>query len=211
MSADPVIPDTAWQAMTSRVEAAFAQRRVPIARLWRWRLRRTLVLVGPMGAGKSAVGRAVARMCGCVHLDSDALLTSLLGPIPAYFAEHGESAFRAAEARVMAYLTALPQTYVLSCGGGVVLDEDTRAAMRRRADTTVFHLDVAEAEALRRVRGGASRPALQGDPGGTWKRLRDERGPLYAEVADVSIDTTGLTAEAVAWRIVDTIRHPRRK
>lgn len=199
-----------WRRMVQAVERELERLRVPSAWLWRWRLRRRIVLVGPMGCGKSTVGRELARLVGCAHLDADTVFVQAHGPIPAYFAEHGEPAFRRAEEQVMAHLLSRHRPFVLSCGGGAVLS----AATRRRlveSDDLVVHLDVSTAVALRRVRGGQGRPALKGDPQGHWERLRNERDHLYREVADVTIDTTGLSSQDVAWRIVDSVRHRKKE
>lgn len=70
---------------------------------------------------------------------------------------------------------------------------------------------MATGDALRRVRGGQGRPALKGDPKANWERLRDERDHLYREVADVTIDTTGMSSQDVAWRIVESVRHRKKE
>lgn len=196
----------AWHRMVQAVERELDRLRVPSAWLWRWRLRRRIVLVGPMGSGKSTVGRELARLVGCAHLDADTVFAQAHGPIPEFFAEHGEPVFRRAEEQVMAHLLGRHRPFVLSCGGGTVLSAATRRLLKQSEDLVV-HLDVSTADALRRVRGGQGRPALQGDPERTWQRLRDERDHLYREVADVTIDTTGLSSQDVAWRIVESVRH----
>lgn len=199
-----------WRRMVQAVERELERLRVPSAWLWRWRLRRRIVLVGPMGCGKSTVGRELARLVGCAHLDADTVFVQAHGPIPEYFAEHGEPAFRRAEEDVMAHLLSRHRPFVLSCGGGAVLSAATRRRLVESNDLVV-HLDVATADALRRVRGGQGRPALKGDPQGNWERLRNERDRLYREVADVTIDTTGLSSQDVAWRIVDSVRHRKKE
>ncbi|XNZ01232.1 shikimate kinase [Micrococcus luteus] len=199
-----------WRRMVQAVERELERLRVPSAWLWRWRLRRRIVLVGPMGCGKSTVGRELARLVGCAHLDADTVFVQAHGPIPEYFAEHGEPAFRRAEEDVMAHLLSRHRPFVLSCGGGAVLSAATRRRLVESNDLVV-HLDVATADALRRVRGGQGRPALKGDPQGNWERLRNERDHFYREVADVTIDTTGLSSQDVAWRIVDTVRHRKKE
>nr|WP_227718812.1 MULTISPECIES: shikimate kinase [Micrococcus]MCT2006491.1 shikimate kinase [Micrococcus lylae]MCT2070968.1 shikimate kinase [Micrococcus lylae]WIK82984.1 shikimate kinase [Micrococcus lylae]SJN16688.1 Shikimate kinase I \ len=195
----------AWRRTVQAVERELERLRVPSAWLWRWRLRRRIVLVGPMGCGKSTVGRELARLVGCAHLDADAVFTQAHGPIPEFFVEHGEPAFRRAEEQVMEHLLSRHRPFVLSCGGGAVLSAATRRRLKE-SDDHVVHLDVAPSDALRRVRGGHGRPALKGDPKGNWERLRNERDHLYREVADVTIDTTGLSSQDVAWRIVESVR-----
>lgn len=200
----------AWRRMAQAVERELERLRVPSAWLWRWRLRRRIVLVGPMGCGKSTVGRELSRLVGCAHLDADTVFTQAHGPIPEFFAEHGEPAFRRAEEQVMEHLLSRHRPFVLSCGGGAVLSAATRRRLKE-SDDLVVHLDVATGDALRRVRGGHGRPALKGDPKANWERLRDERDHLYREVADVTIDTTGMSSQDVAWRIVESVRHRKKE
>lgn len=102
-----------------------------------------------------------------------------------------------------------PAPCVLSCGGGAVLHPGTRRALAG-PDSDVVYLAVGEEEALRRVGGGAGRPVLAGDPAGTWRRILAEREGLYRQVADLVLDTTGLTAAEAAWRIVGDAHRPRR-
>ncbi len=195
----------AWEAMTGALEArlataAAAADGAPAPRI---------VLVGPMGAGKTTVGRALAATTGLPFVDADELFVQVHGPIPEFFAARGEAAFREEEARVIAHVLGRPSPCVLSCGGGAVLHPATRRALRGPG-SDVVHLAVDEAEALRRVGGGAGRPVLAGDPAGTWRRILAEREPFYREVADLVVDTTGLTAAEAAWRIVEGVHRPRR-
>lgn len=163
-----------------------------------------VVLVGPMGAGKTTVGRHVAERLCLAFVDADDLFVRAHGPIPAFFAEHGEPAFRREEERVVGHVLALPEPCVLACGGGAVLSPATRARLTA-SPALVVSLTVAEEEALRRVGGGAGRPVLAGDPAGTWRRILAERAPFYREAADVEVDGTGLSPSEVASRIVDLI------
>ena len=195
----------AWEAMTGALEA----RLTAAAAAAEGPLGRRVVLVGPMGAGKTTVGRALASLTGLPFVDSDELFVQVHGPIPEFFAARGEVAFRAEEARVVAHVLGRPVPCVLSCGGGAVLHPATRRVLRAPA-CDVVHLRVDEEEALRRVGGGAGRPVLAGDPAGTWRRILAEREPLYRVVADLVVDTTGLTAAEAAWRIVEGVHRPRR-
>lgn len=146
-----------WEGMTGALEArltaaatvAAAADEDPAARP-----ARRIVLVGPMGAGKTTVGRALAAVTGLPFVDSDELFTQVHGPIPEFFAEHGEAAFRAEEARVIGHVLGRPAPCVLSCGGGAVLHPGTRRALAG-PDSDVVYLAVGEEEALRRVGGGA--------------------------------------------------------
>ena len=175
-----------WEGMTGALEArltaaatvAAAADEDPDARP-----ARRVVLVGPMGAGKTTVGRALAALTGLPFVDSDELFAQVHGPIPEFFAEHGEAAFRAEEARVIRHVLGRPAPCVLSCGGGAVLHPGTRRALAG-PDSDVVYLAVGEAEALRRVGGGAGRvqagEARRGDVAGTGQ-VRGVRGEDVAD------------------------------
>jgi shikimate kinase len=152
-----------------------------------------LVLVGPMGAGKSAIGRRLAERFALPFVDSDReieLRTST--SVATIFECEGESGFRARERDVLATLLA-GSGCVVSTGGGAVLDADTRALLRHRG--YVVHLQVTVEEQLARLARDRSRPLLAGDDRHeVLHRLAAVRGPLYAEVADLQFDTHALSA-----------------
>ncbi len=158
-----------------------------------------IALVGAPGAGKSTVGRAVATALGYAFIDVDARIEDVAGkPIADIFAHDGEQHFRALE--VDATLAALEEPAVVSLGGGAVMSPEIRAAL---ADHTVVWLKVSATQAGRRVGLNASRPLLWGDMRARLKALLEERTPLYAEVATVSVDTdhngpTQVTAAVLA-------------
>ncbi|HWI31718.1 MAG TPA: shikimate kinase [Microbacterium sp.] len=160
---------------------------------------RAIVLIGPMGAGKSSVGRRVAKALRVGFFDTDVAIIKAHGPIPDLFRSHGEPHFRALERQ--AVIDGLATGGVVALGGGAVLDPATRADLARHR---VVLLTVAPRVVAARLRD-TSRPLLQGeDPMATWTRISEERAPLYAEVADVTFDTsTGplseVTRAIVAW------------
>ncbi|MDP9883135.1 shikimate kinase [Sinomonas atrocyanea] len=162
---------------------------------------RTIVLVGPTGAGKSAVGAALARVLGVRFLDSDQALAAALGPVPELYRSLGEEAFRRAEASTVASLLADPGRAVLSLGGGAVLDGGTR---RLLAAGTVVWLDTDLATVLPRIEGG--RPLFGGDVAEAWQRNYDRRRPLYEEVASLRIDARTGTPEELAAEIAAGLR-----
>lgn len=159
-----------------------------------------IVLVGPMGAGKSSIGRRVARELGTTFTDTDSLIVREHGPIADLFAKEGEARFR--EVERVAVVEALGRGGVVALGGGAVLDADTR---RDLAGHRVVLLTVAPHIVRSRIQGDA-RPLLANgdDPVARWQTIMAARKALYEEVADVSFDTsTGplalVVADIVAW------------
>lgn len=154
-----------------------------------------IVLVGPMGAGKSRVGARLAASVGAPFVDTDQRIAERYGPIDEIFAREGEEYFRAIEREVVA--EALREEAVVSLGGGAVLDADTRDDL---ASLPVVWLQVSAEAVAPRLTGG-NRPLLAEGGLERWRRIRDERRPLYEQVAGVAIDTS---RRSVA-RIVDQI------
>lgn len=158
-----------------------------------------LVLIGPMGAGKSSVGRRVARALGQTFTDTDQVITRRHGPIPELFRRDGEARFRDLERTVV--IDALGGGGVVALGGGAIVDAATRTDL---ATHRVVLLTVSPQVVAGRIRG-SDRPLLGGeDPVGRWERISRERRALYDEVADVVFDTssgplTGVVAKIVAW------------
>ncbi len=162
---------------------------------------RALVLVGPMGAGKSSIGRKVARRLELPFTDTDAVIAREHGSIPALFASRGESQFRAIERD--AVVAALASGGVVALGGGAVLYAATRADL---AHHRVVLLTVAP-EVVRARIGGSNRPLLNdGDPLVRWQRIYDDRRTLYEEVADVTFDSSVGHISAIATAIAEWAR-----
>ena len=159
--------------------------------------RGNIVLVGPMGSGKSHVGRLLAARLGRVFADVDARIEADAGmPIPVIFSSEGEAGFRARESRVLAE-TLAPPGQVVATGGGAVLDAGNRAAMR--AAGRVVYLQVEPAEQLRRLAGDTGRPLLDvADRAQRLAELQALREPLYREAADLVFETGTLAPDAVA-------------
>ncbi|MDH5834690.1 shikimate kinase [Luteimonas kalidii] len=150
-----------------------------------------LVLVGPMGAGKSSIGRRLAGRFGLDFIDVDREIEARTGAdIPTIFECEGESGFRAREAAALADLLQR-DGLVIATGGGAVLDAGNRGRMRARG--FVVHLQVSLARQLERLARDRSRPLLAGDDREqVLHRLSQQRAPLYAEVADLGFDTDTL-------------------
>ncbi|MCC7319769.1 MAG: shikimate kinase [Rubellimicrobium sp.] len=152
----------------------------------RRRLLRPVVLVGMMGSGKTAVGRALAQKLGVPFLDSDAAIEEAAqASIAEIFARDGEAFFRTREAEVIARLLAGPPA-ILSTGGGAFMQERVRALIPAQGAVSVW-LDAAVETLWNRVRHRDTRPLLRtADPRGTLARIHAERVPVYA-LADLAV------------------------
>lgn len=153
-----------------------------------------LVLIGPMGAGKTRVGKRVARLLDVPFADTDKLVVAEHGPIAAIFAEHGEPFFRGLERAAVE--RALAGDGIVSLGGGAVLDPATRADL---AALPVVLLTVS-ARAVEGRLGAGKRPLIRNGVS-DWQRIYDERRPLYEEVADVTVDTSHRPYDAIAEEV----------
>ena len=166
---------------------------------------RRVFLIGPMGAGKSTIGRLLARKLQFTFIDSDREIEERTGAdIPWIFDVEGESGFRDREERVIEELTRR-DGIVLATGGGVVIRQSNRSALADRG--TVVYLHVSLEEQISRTARDRGRPLLQGDdPAGTLRRLMAERDPLYREIASHVVATTGLPARVVAQNLARLLR-----
>lgn len=159
-----------------------------------------LVLVGPPGAGKSTVGALLATRLGVGFTDVDDLIVERAGrSIADIFTTDGEPAFRALEEDAVAEALAAVGG-VLAVGGGAVLSERTREALRGQR---VVFLSVGMSEGVRRTGLSSARPLLTGvNPRATFKALLDARLPLYREVATLEVATDGSTPDEVVEEVL---------
>ena len=159
-----------------------------------------IFLVGPMGAGKSAVGKQLARMLRRDFHDSDAEVEAHTGvDIPFIFEKEGEAGFRRREREAIDALTRL-DGIVLATGGGAVLDPENRAALASRG--LVVYLEASVEQQLQRTRLSSHRPLLEtDDPAARLARLMQERGPLYRDLAVLAVPTDGRLVREVAQDI----------
>lgn len=160
-----------------------------------------LFLVGMMGAGKTTVGRMLARRLKRAFYDSDQEIERRCGVrIPVIFDIEGEAGFRAREAQVIAALAAL-EGIVLATGGGAVLAEDNRRCLAARG--TVLYLHARPADLWARVRHDRNRPLLATpDPLQKLEQLYAVRDPLYREIADLVLDTGAQSAQALGKQLL---------
>jgi shikimate kinase len=166
-------------------------------------LDRPIVMVGMMGAGKSAIGRRLAQRLGLPFLDADAEIERAAGAtIAEIFEKHGEAVFRDGERRVIARLLDGP-VGVLATGGGAFMDTETRARIRNRAITVWLKADLDTL--VERVSRRGHRPLLKnGDPREILTRLMAQRDPIYAE-ADITVETGHAPTAATVERVIEAL------
>ncbi|MEU1531585.1 shikimate kinase [Streptomyces fagopyri] len=161
-----------------------------------------VVLVGPMGVGKSTVGALVAERLGCAYRDTDDDIVAEQGrTIADIFVDDGEPVFRALERDAVGRALA-GHDGVLALGGGSILDEDTRALL---AGHRVAYLSMEVEEAVQRTGLNAARPLLAVNPRRQWRELMEARRHLYTEVASAVVPTDGRTPEEVAQAVLDAL------
>ncbi|GAA1804262.1 shikimate kinase [Nesterenkonia flava] len=165
---------------------------------------RNIVLIGPMGSGKSTVGAALARKMGRPHVDTDHFFAARHGSIPEFFAEHGEEAFRAEEEKIVAELCDSPRPSVISLGGGAILSRATREVI---ASHWVVMLDATADQVVARIGDASTRPMLKDtslgeDPAAVWQRIYQEREPLYRQCADYIMEPADMSIETRADTII---------
>jgi shikimate kinase len=164
-----------------------------------------IFLIGPMGAGKSSVGRLLAKQLGCDFLDSDHEIEVHTGAkIPLIFDIEGEEGFRGREEHMIDELSQR-HNIVLATGGGAVLRRANRQHLHDRG--TVFYLAASKDQLFERTRRDRNRPLLQtDDPLSKISELLDAREPLYLEVAHHIIDTNGSSVRSVVNSILDNLK-----
>lgn len=157
-----------------------------------------------MGAGKSAVGRQLARLLHLDFVDSDEEIEARTGvDIPFIFEKEGEAGFRKREAKVIDDLTQR-ERIVLATGGGAIVDPANRDHLGARGFVIYLHTTVSQQ--LARTRKGRERPLLENkDPRSVLEALMENREPLYREIADLVVDTDGRKVKAVANEILDKL------
>ncbi|QOV39613.1 shikimate kinase [Streptomyces ferrugineus] len=161
-----------------------------------------VVLVGPMGVGKSTVGQLLAERLGVGYRDTDDDIVTEQGrTIAEIFVDEGEPAFRALEKAAVRRALA-EHDGVLALGGGAVLDADTRALL---AGQRVVYLSMDVEEAVKRTGLNAARPLLAVNPRKQWRELMEARRHLYEEVAAAVVATDGRTPEEVTQAALDAL------
>jgi shikimate kinase len=167
-------------------------------------VRKSIVLIGMMGAGKSVVGRCLQRRTKLVLLDTDDIVASKFGiSIPEIFSHYGEQAFREAETQALCELTTMEQAIIVT-GGGIVLREENVDFLKQLG--VLVWLDGKEATLFERASQARTRPLLQGEnPREAFAQIIQARLPLYAKVAHIRVDTSVLTEDEIAVAILSKL------
>ncbi|PPK49873.1 shikimate kinase AroK [Marinobacter persicus] len=178
-------------------------------------LPKRVVLVGPMGAGKSTIGRMLAKELGYRFLDSDRIIEERCGAnIPWIFDVEGESGFRERETAMLKELSEEPGT-VLATGGGAVMRSENHALLK--SDAMVVYLRASIDQQIERTRKDRNRPLLQNDnPEAVLRKLFALRDPIYTELADIVMHTDRKSPRLVVRQLVNrlnpkTPRHKRQR
>ncbi|GKX55531.1 shikimate kinase 1 [Leminorella grimontii] len=168
--------------------------------------KRNIFLIGPMGAGKSTIGRQLAQQLNMEFVDSDHEIERRTGADIAWvFDVEGEEGFRDREEKVINELTE-KQGIVLATGGGSIKSKETRNRLSARG--IVVYLETTIEKQLARTQRDKKRPLLQVDtPRDVLETLAKERNPLYEEIADVTIHTDDQSAKVVANQIIQLIEN----
>lgn len=164
--------------------------------------KRNIFLIGPMGAGKTTIGKQLAEILKLDFIDSDQEIERRTGaPIDWIFDIEGEEGFRAREENIIEELTQL-QGVVLATGGGAIVSDKSRNFLAARG--VVVYLETSIEQQLERTRRDKRRPLIQNDnPKETLENLMEERGPLYSEISDLVVPTNISSVKSVAKQIVE--------
>lgn len=160
-----------------------------------------LVLIGPMGAGKTTVGMEIAKLLGCEFADTDSLIEADQGKsVSEIFVEDGEPHFRLVEESIVIDAL-LEREGVLSLGGGAVVNDATQRVLSNSPSKKVF-LDISLSAVSPRVGFDNARPLLMVNPRQKWAELMNLRRPIYESLADISIDVSDLSVSEISSRII---------
>jgi shikimate kinase len=164
-----------------------------------------ILLIGPPGAGKSTVGKALAKVLGIQFVDTDNLIEKETGKsITDLFVVDGEPHFRALELETLKSVLTL-ETGVISLGGGAPISEEAQQVIKNSNSHLVF-LDVSLATAAPRVGFNRDRPLLLGNPRAQWQALSDKRRPIYEIIADDCIKVDDMSIDQVVAKIKEKLQ-----
>ena len=162
------------------------------------------IFIGPMGSGKSTIGKAVARSLKLTFRDTDTEIEKLEKmPVSQIFLDKGEDYFRLVEKKVLRE-ELLADATVLALGGGAPLSVDAQSALRA-ISSKVFYLDISLASVAPRIGFNRDRPLLLTNPRGQWQTLMEQRRPIYESIADVVIDVNHRSERDVVKEVLEVL------
>jgi shikimate kinase len=167
---------------------------------------KNIFLIGPMGSGKSTIGRALAKQLKFDFYDSDEVIETRAGVDIAWiFDVEGESGFRKREQQVIEELTN-KNHIVLATGGGAILLPENRAVLASRG--VIVYLELSHEQQLARLQGDNKRPLLleSDDVSAKLTQLREQREPIYEELSDITVNTDNLTIKSVVKKIIQLLQ-----
>jgi shikimate kinase len=155
-----------------------------------------IIIIGPMGSGKSTVASAISRRLELAHRDTDEIVIGQSGrSISEIFLEDGEDAFRALE-KIALRVGLLEDETILSLGGGACMNLDAQSALRATGSFIVY-LKISLSEVSSRVGFNHDRPLLLGSPRAQWQTLMNERAPIYESLSSYVVDVDGKNVESI--------------
>ncbi len=167
-----------------------------------------VILIGPMGSGKTTIGSLLAEKLGLAFRDTDHLIEEREEkPVSQIFLDQGEDAFRAIEKRVLRD-ELLTDGTVLSLGGGAPISIDAQSALRAISSYIIF-LDISLSTVVPRIGFNRDRPLLLNNPRGQWQTLMEARRPIYAALADVTINVDDKSEEEIVTIALSSLEEAR--
>ena len=167
-----------------------------------------VILIGPMGSGKTTIGSLLAEKLGLSFRDTDHLIEEQEGKtVSQIFLDQGEDAFRAIEKRVLRE-ELLTDGTVLSLGGGAPISVDAQSALRAIASHIIF-LDISLSTVAPRIGFNRDRPLLLNNPRGQWQTLMEARRPIYEAIADATINVDDKSEEEIVTIALSSLEEAR--
>ena len=164
-----------------------------------------LILIGPMGSGKTTIGQLLATNLNLTFRDTDQVIESETGKtVSEIFLDQGEDKFRALEKAVLRKELLTDET-ILALGGGAPISIDAQSALRAIA-SPVIYFDISLASVAPRIGFNRDRPLLLHNPRGQWETLMQERRPIYESIADIVIDVNAKSEQAIVAEILGAVR-----